>query len=137
MTVSQLIPDKKAISSAATHPPELAILEVSLPPRPPAIPPKPPNDRGIAQFSVPSSPIPIPPKPPDGHAPDKPSANPRPMALATKTKNKTSLQTLIGKQEDETMLGKFPSHYEAIQHFIPPPQEAPPNIYGKCTNKTT
>lgn len=110
MTVptQKLVPDKEAESDHVKQ-------TVPLPPRPQLIPPKPP-DAPFLDSSVTGN---------------------RSNALSNQIEQKTSLQSKISKVDDEKMLGKSIDSPIAIQHFIPPPQEAPPNNYGKCKHKST
>ena len=100
------------------------------PPPPPA--PNIPNMSTTKIPSLPPRPDLIPPEPPDGPDPHSAVTNFRPTALDTTQKKKTCLQVTIGMKDDRAMLGKSIKSCDLIHSFIPPPQEAPPNNYGKC-----
>ena len=69
-----------------------------------------------------------------------PNLPPRPKAIPVPPKDinkgKISLQNKIGQRTDNKMLGKYELCSENISMFIPEPQEAPENNYGKLLLST-
>ena len=118
-------------SLSTVTPENKASHSLSQPPPPPA-----PNISSTLNIektpSLPPRPKPIPPEPPDVPDPHSIVTSTRPTALDTTQKKETCLEVLIGMKDDKAMLGKSTKTCDLIHSFIPPPQEAPPNNYGKC-----
>ena len=120
------------VSTARFLPERKATFQITQKPLPPPAPNISSSQDITSKILLPPRPKNSSPKIPEGTDPYTECFNIKSNALSTSREEKVSLQSRIGKKDDEAMLGKLSTRRDLIQHFIPPPQEAPPNIYGKC-----
>ena len=120
------------VSTARFLPERKATFQITQKPLPPPAPNIISSQKVTTEISLPPRPQQSSPKTPEGTDPYTAYNNIKPNALSTSKDEKVSLQSRISKRDDEAMLGKLSTRRHLIQHFIPQPQEAPPNIYGKC-----
>ena len=125
VSTARFLPERKAT---------FQITQKSLPPPAPNISS---SQEVTTEVLLPPRPQKSSPQTPEGTDPYTACNNIKSNALSTSKDEKVSLQSRIGKKDDEAMLGKLSTRRDLIQHFIPHPQEAPPNIYGKCSQSNS
>ena len=120
------------VSTARFLPERKATFQITQKPLPPPAPNISSSQDITSKILLPPRPKNSSPKIPEGIDQYTAFNNIKSNALSTSKDKKVSLQSRIGKKDDEAMLGKLSTRRDLIQHFIPPPQEAPPNKHGKC-----
>ena len=107
-----------------SSPPSLPSKQVRFQDNMTALPPRP------SSTNIPTPPINISPFQASSHFSSK-QKNALSLVQTSPTKSPSILQNMIGEIADSALLGKLSPPSHDISTFIPNPQEAPPNIYGK------